>query len=211
MSNLLGIFCALGFLPFLFVFWRRLREDYSSGQIFESGFYIIFGIALFALLSLFILPSFIHSSPIFSISGLWFWGAAMGFILGLGLSIFRLNLRFFESFEASAPGLLIWLAIIYLADSIKSSSLSSLIAFGFDLLLILLFFFLDGRYKKFAWYRSGKIGFTGLATLGTFFFVRTVVALFFPFVLSFVGRVDALLSAAVSFILFLLLYNLAEI
>lgn len=211
MSNLVSGVSVLGFLPFLFVFWRRLKEDYSSSQIFESGFYIIFGVFFLGLLGLWVLPAFVHSSPIFSTAGLWFWGAFAGFVLGLTISVVKLNLRFFESFEAGSLGMLIWLALIYLTDSLKNSSLPSLIAFGVCLALICLFFFLSGRYKKFTWYRSGKIGFTGLATLGIFFFFRVLVALFFPFVLSFVGRVDALLSGAVSFILFLLLYNLAEI
>lgn len=211
MSNLLTAISFLGVLPFLFIFWKRLKEDYSSVQIFTSGFYIIFSIIFFVLISLLALPNLIHASPVFSPTGLWFWGGVLGFAVGLGFSIWKLKLKFFESFESAAIGLLIWLAIVFFLDSVGNSSLVSLISLGVIIALIALFFFVDGRYKKFTWYRSGKIGFSGLATLGIFFLIRTGVALFFPFVLSFVGRVDALISGVVSFILFLLLYNLAEL
>ncbi len=210
MSNLITALSFLGFLPFLFVFWGRLKEDYTSGQMFATGFYIIFAALVLALIGLFLLPDLLHASPIFSPTGLWFWGGVLGFVIGLILAIWKLNLKFFESFEAAGIGFFIWLALVFFIDALKNSSVVSLIALTVIIGLILLFFFFDARYKKFTWYRSGKIGFAGVASLGVFFFIRTVIALFFPFVLSLIGRVDALLSGAVSFILFLLLYNLAE-
>jgi len=210
MSNLFYAVYAIGLLPFLFFFWRRLKEDYTSGQIFTAGFYIIFSVFFFILAFTLGIPRVIAASPIYSPSGLWFWGAVLGLMIGLGLSIWKLNLKFFETLEAGILGSFFWLAVIFLINSVRDSSVVSLTAFGVSAALILLFFFLDGRYKKFTWYRSGKIGFSGLAVAGTFFFVRAAVALFFPFVLSFVGKLDALISGSISFILFLLLYNLAE-
>ncbi len=210
MSNLFYGVYLVGFLPFLFFYWRRLKEDYTSSQIFTSGFYIIFLTLTVSLVFVLGLSRLIHSSAVFSTSGLWFWGAMIGFILGLGLSIFKLNLKFFETFEAGILGSFFWLSIIFLIDSVKDSSLVSLIGFAVMVLLIFLFFFFEGKYKKFTWYRSGKIGFSGLAVSGMFFFIRACLALFFPFVLSFVGKLDALISGGVSFILFLLLYNLSE-
>ena len=83
MSNLISIIIGvLGFLPFLFVFWKRLKEDYSSSQIFESGFYIIFAIAFFVLIFAFGLSRFLPPSSIFSPAGLWFWGGVVGFAVG---------------------------------------------------------------------------------------------------------------------------------
>lgn len=210
MSNLISIFYFVGFLPFLFIFWKRLREDYSSSQIFESGLIIILSMTISMLLFHFGLSRIIPTSTIFLPEGLWFWGGVVGSLIGLIVSILRLNLRFFETFESAFVGLLIWISIVFLTNSIKDSSLFSLVAGIVCLILVFLFFFLSGRYRKFTWYRSGKIGFTGLAVSGIFFFTRAITALIFPSMMSFVGRIDALLSALVSFILFLLLYNLAE-
>lgn len=210
MSNLFYGVYLVGFLPFLFFYWRRLKEDYTSTQIFTSGFYIISSILITSLIFVLGVSRLIHPSAVFSTSGLWFWGGIVGFMVGLGISIFRLNLKFFETFEAGILGSFFWLSIIFLINSVKDSSLVSLIGFGVMTLLIFLFFFLEGKYKKFTWYRSGKIGFSGLAVSGIFFFARACLALFFPFVLSFVGKLDALISGAISFILFLLLYNLSE-
>lgn len=210
MSNFIGVFSLLGVLPFLFFFWRKLRDDYSSAQIFGAGFYMIFFILLFAGISIFGLSGIIPTTPVFSPTGLWFWGSVLGFVVGLTLAVIKLNVRFFETFEAASIGLLYWLGLVFIFDSIKSQSTSSLISFGVTAGLIGLFYFLNRRYKKFTWYRSGKIGFSGLATVGVFFLLRSILAFFFPFVLTFVGRVDALISGSVSFILFLLLYSLAE-
>jgi len=38
------IFLFLGIIIFLFFFWKRLKEDYSSERIFSTAFYILFGI-----------------------------------------------------------------------------------------------------------------------------------------------------------------------
>lgn len=210
MSNLFALVYIIGFLPFLFFFWRRLKEDYTSNQIFTSGFYIFFLVVFLSLIFSLLIPKVVGQTAIFSTTGLWFWGGIFGFLIGIGISIWKLNMKFFEILEAGNLGLLFWICLIFLIDSVKNSSLISLISFVVLSVLIFLFFFLDARYRKFTWYRSGKIGFSGLSVMGIFFLLRAIVALFFPFVLSFVGKVDALISGSISFILFLLLYNLSE-
>jgi len=193
MSTLLAIsFSILGFLLFLFFYWRRLKEDYISGKVFSSGFYIAIGVLLgIAGLNFFT-------------SGLWFWGGLLGFGLGLFLSLWRFKLRFFETLEAAGVGMLFWLGVIFALDAFANSSLSSLYACLVIGGLIFLFFFLEARYKDFSWYKSGKVGFSGLTSLGFFFLIRAFVAFFFPFVLSFVGKIDVILSAIIAFALFYL-------
>lgn len=188
----------VGIILFLFLFWKRLKEDYPSSQIFTTSFYVLVGVLLGFLVSLKVSPQS------------WFWFELIGIILGLGVGILRYKLRFFEVLEALTLGLLPWLALVFLRDSIINSSLASFLSFFAVTCLITLFAFLDSHYKNFSWYRSGRIGFSGLTTLGTFFLLRAAVASFFPFVISFVGKYEAILSGVAAFGFFLATFNLAR-
>jgi hypothetical protein len=194
-----GILSAvLGILLFLFLFWNKQREDYPSGQIFTTAFYILIGIAAGYLISRRIYPQW------------WFWEALAGLAAGFGLGIFRFKFRFYEAFESLVIAILPWLSLVFLADSISSLSYFSFAAFVVIVALMGLYHFLDKHYKSFSWYRSGRIGFSGLTVAGVFFLIRAAVAFNFAFVLSFVVSVEAILSGVAAFILFLLTFNLAR-
>ena len=186
-----------GIILFLFLFWRRLKEDYPSSQIFTTAFYVLAGILLAWGLSLKVSRES------------WFWLELVGIILGLGIGLLRYKFRFFEVLEALALGLLPWLGLFFLKDSIENSSLASFLSFFAVTCLITLFAFLDSHYKNFNWYRSGRIGFSGLTTLGTLFLLRAAFASFFPFVISFV-KYEAILSGIAAFVFFLATFNLAR-
>ena len=188
----------LGIVIFLFIFWNKQREDYPSGEIFSTSFYILSSIGLGLLVSSKYFPAW------------WFWASIAGIILGLGLGLLRFRFRFFESLEAIIIGLLPWLSLVFLSDSISSSSIFSFGAFAVVVALMGLDHFLDRHYKGFSWYRSGRIGFSGLTVAGAFFLIRAAVASFLPFVLSFVESFEAILSGVAAFILFLLTFNLAR-
>ena len=188
----------LGVAIFLFIFWNKQREDYPSGEIFSTSFYILLGIGLGALFSRQFFPPW------------WFWTSLAGLGVGLSLGLLRYRFRFFETFEALVIGIMPWVSLFYLSDSIASSSIFSFVAFVVVVALMALYHFLDRHYKSFSWYRSGRIGFSGLTVAGLFFLIRAAVASFFPFVLSFVVSVEAILSGIAAFILFLLTFNLAR-
>ncbi len=188
----------IGILIFLFVFWRRIKEDYASDVVFTAGFLVVAGIILGGLISKQFFPSW------------WFWASTVGASLGILLGIVRFSLRPFETVEAGVLGLLPWVILIFWLDSIKNSSLVSLIYSVGILALLGLFYFLDGHYKDFTWYKSGRVGFAGLTVAGFFFILRAAIAIFFPSVLSFVGKFEALVSALSAFIFFLLTFNLAR-
>lgn len=187
-----------GIILFLFLFWRRLKEDYPANQIFTTAFYVLGGILLGYLVSLKVSRES------------WFWTELAGITLGFNVGILRYKLRFLEVLEALTLGLLPWLGIIFLQDSIDNSSLSSFLSFFAVTCLITLFAFLTSHYKHFAWYKSGRVGFSGLATLGTFFLVRAAFASLFPFVISFIGKYEAILSGTAAFVFFLATFNLAR-
>lgn len=187
-----------GILVFLFIFWKRLREDYTVGQIFTTGLYMITGIFSAVIISTRFLGPW------------WFWLSFAGAALGLVLGVLKFKLRFFETFEAGVAATLPWLGVVFLSDSIEKSNLTSFIGFIIIILLIVLFYFLDVHYKKFAWYKSGRVGFTGLTTLGLLLLLRAAVAPIMPDMLSFSGKYEAIISGMLAFVSFLLVFNLAR-
>ncbi len=183
---------------FLFIFWKKLKEDYSGEIIFSSGFFILAGILLGHLISVWFLPNW------------FFWLEFAGVIIGLAASAFKFKVRVYEVLEAIVISLFPWIAIIFLVDSVNNSSAISFVAFLVCLGLIFLYYFFDLKYKGLSWYKSGRVGFSGLATLGIFFLIRSSVAIFLSAVLSFSGKAEVLVSGSLAFVTFLLIYNLAR-
>ncbi len=176
-----------------------MKEDYASEIIFKAALSVFLGILLGWALSLRFFPK-------------WFlWSEFLGFILGMVSAIYFLKIKFYESFEAAVISALPWLGFLFLKDSVVGSVLSSFLAFLAILLIVFVSYWLDINYKNFTWYKSGKIGFAGLACLALIFLIRSAVALTGISVLSFVGKFEATLSGASAFICFLLLYNLGRI
>jgi hypothetical protein len=183
MSTFLQVlFSIIGVVFFLFFYWLRLREDYTKDQIFSSGFYIVIGVIVGFLLSTFLKLPLIR-----------FWVIFTGFSLGLVLGTYRFKLKFYEGLEAAILGMFFW----------------SLFTGNWHMIIFIpVFYFLSGSYKRFTWYKSGKVGFAGLGSLALYFLFRGVVAFFLnPGVLSF----DIVSSAVVAFILFLSIFNLGRV
>lgn len=196
-----AILISLGILGYLFFVWRRLKDDYSANVVFST--------------SLIILSSSFVLSGIFThfASGLWFWGGIVGILVSFGISVYKYKLKFYESLEAFGIGFFIILSMIFLADSIIASSISSLGFFLVILALIILFFVMEMKYKDLSWYKSGKVGFSGLFILGIFFVIRSLIAIVYPHVLSYLvtfSLLDAILSALVGLAMFLVLYKLSK-
>jgi len=187
-----------GIILFLFLFWKRLKDDYSSNIVFSVSFFVLLGTCLGYLISAYFFPRW------------FFWFEAFGAFLGFAAGIIRFNTRFFETYEALFISFMPWITLFYLAELIKKPSLGIAVVAFLNFGLILLFDFISIRYKNFAWYKSGKIGLAGLLTSGAFFLTRAAIATLFPSVLSFSGRSEIVLSGVCAFTIFLLIYNLSK-
>ncbi len=187
-----------GLILFLFIFWKKLKEDYLSDYIFFTGFYALFGIFVGSLLSIKILPDW------------WFWQVSVFSMVGLFIGIFRFKLRTYEVLEAYVISILPWMSVFFLADSILKSNIYSFSGFFIFTLLIGLYYFLDTNYKNFSWYASGRVGFSGLTILGIFLLIRAALAPLSIDVLSLAGKADSIISGVIAFVVFLLIYNLGK-
>lgn len=192
-ANVLGIFA------FLFFLWSRLKEDYHFEKTFTLATYVLGGLFISYFIAKQFFPEF------------WFWIETIGIIIGFVVGVMAQKIRVYESFEGLLVGFLIWLSLVFMADSIVNSSLTSFLAFWVSLFCVILFFFLDSHYRRFSWYKSGRVGFSGLVTAGVFFLIRSVVALFNISVISLVGGLEGILSGVLSFVSFLLLFNLSKV
>lgn len=204
MSTLVVIISSIfGVLTLLFSLWKRLREDYPSNIVFSVGFYILGCLLAGVLIFNFALPQILHKSYFFDSQGLWFWGALVGVVTGFALAIYKFRIRFFETLEALTIGGLFWFFYLLISQAALLYALAVLV-------VIILFFVFEKRYKTFAWYKSGKVGFAGLATLALFFIIRGGASLIYPEMFSFIGKIDAIVSAVLAFIFFATVYNLGE-
>lgn len=186
-------------LTFLFFFWRRLREDFEPPVIFRSGLLIVAGFAVGSATAGVLLPRFLPSSAIFSPTGLWFWGAGIGLAIGFAISYRVFKLPFYESLEAAVVGFL------FASPFITREWI-------YEFISLCVYYYLRSHYKSFSWYKSGKVGFAGLATMGVFFLVRSILALVGGSMIVFtgIGKVEVVLCAALSFLSFFAVYNLSE-
>ncbi|MGA3292161.1 MAG: hypothetical protein ABSC49_03405 [Candidatus Microgenomates bacterium] len=189
----------LGILIFLFIFWKRLKEDFSSGIIFQSGAAILIGLGMGWILSRMFFPNW------------FFWTSFLGAVIGMLLMLLKFKLKFYETLEALTLALMPILALMFFSDAVVNSSLISFLAFAAMLLMLFLSYWLDMHYRSFTWYRSGKVGFAGLSTTAIIFLIRSVLATTQVPMISFVGKSEAIVSGVMAFICFLLLFDLGRI
>lgn len=200
----------IGVIGSLFLFWRELKEDYENNEIFSFGF-IVSGFLIFGFLGGLFLKTKLQVTNIFNPAGLWFWTAFFAGVVGWAIAYFKFKLKFFETLEASAVGFLFFVFVSNIINSLQPVDIKAILFALFSGLLVLIFYMLDSRYKRFSWYKSGRVGFSGLAILGIFFLGRALVAIMDPSMVSFVGKIDAISDSIVSFLFFLALYNLSGI
>lgn len=195
---LLFLFLFLGSISFIFLFWRRLKEDYLSFQIFSAAFYQLAGIILGVILSYYYLRTWI------------FWFSFLGAMFGLLIGVFRYKLKIVESFEASFAGLLVLLSWILLGLNFFFSNFLYYSLFLISLLMIGLFLFLDKHYKFFSWYKSGRIGFSGFATASVFFIILSLLAIICRDMLFFLGTKDIVLATGLAIFFSFFLYIISR-
>ncbi len=173
-------------LVFLFLVWQNLQEDYKTSSVFTFGFYILGFLYLGLLIAK-------VTNPLF-----WFWFAFAGSVSGFALGTRRADVKLLDGLEASTIALLFLLFFVASAMFLKYYNPETFATMIFILWLILLYYFVKTKYKSIGWYKSGKLGFCALTVASIFFGFRIPVALFFPNMISFLGKIDVIPSFFVS-------------
>ena len=219
MSNFGYLFLGLGFILSLFFFWRRLKDDYLGSQIFNVSFLTIFIASVLIFSSNFLVQKKSSLLLYFNPQTLWFWPLTLSFFIGLFLASKYYGFKFYEAADSAISALFVFLVFTFLSFFIFSQNALFLLPVIFISFFLGLYLWMNKNYKRFTWYRSGRLGFAGLTSFGIFLVVRSIVALTLPFMLSlvsfpcagctFTGPADTLIGAVVSFIVFLNLFNLS--
>ncbi len=190
------VFFFLGAVLFSFVLWRKLKEDYPHEQIFF-------------LTSLFLITGILSSAIIDRRLGNFsFWGLiAFNTLAGIYF-IKKLGFKFFEFIDALAPA---WFWFIFFSSLIGLlREWGNVINFSYPgaaLLSLFAYHFFLTRYRRFSWYPSGKVGFAGLVSLGVYFLLQALVAIYRAPVLSFNSTsADLAINILLAFILVFMVY-----
>lgn len=189
----------LSLLIFLFLFWKRLKEDYSAEIVFKTASYFLAGIGIGWLAARNFFPDW------------FFWASLTGGIIGGMFAILRFRVKFYETLEAFIISSLPWTGLTFLENSVIRGSLSSFLAFIAILIMVFILYYLDTHYKGFTWYKSGRIGFAGLTVAAIFFLMRSAIAIAKVPMLSFVGRSEAVLSGVMVLVSLGLVINLGRV
>jgi len=184
-------------IGFLYLFWKKLKDDYTSEQIFTCGFGVLLGVTFGNLVGSIFFPDF------------RFWLTLMGSVLALAVGIKRFRMRFFELLEAWTIGSLAILAVSNLYDLFSEANYLDLVFLAVTFFLIIIFFYINKRYKRYVWYRSGKVGFSSLMVLGLYFIFRVSTDLFSG-IMALRIVLDALFSGLLSFVSFLVLFRRSQ-
>lgn len=198
---------ALGGYVYLFILWRNLKEDYPSAQIFSIGIQTIVSVILGALLAQFLSPS-LHFRFLVA-RELWFWGAVGGYFLSFSILVSRAKMRYWEVFQYGFLGILSAFFVLLLT-LIPTSGVSALYPLVLIVISLGVFAVIQKNYRKFAWYRSGKVGLAGIVAAAVFFMGRAVIAASGLTMLSLAGPIDVLVSALIAFLLFFNAYNISQ-
>jgi hypothetical protein len=188
-----------GALIFLFLFWKKLKDDHVPEIIFSAAYLIIGAIAVSYFVSLKFFPDW------------FFWSEVVAISAAFAFSVYKFRMSLYETLDALVISILPWFSLTFLKDSVVNSSLTSFIGFIVILIFIFIYYFLESRYKRFTWYRSGKIGFSGLSTLMILFLVRAGTSLYTNRVLTFTGIYEPYLSGGLVIISILTILYLGKI
>jgi hypothetical protein len=166
----------------IFAIWKRLREDYAEDMLFSLGLHA-FGVGLLGfVLGIVIYPAIL------------FWSVGLGIIIGLGIGAYRLKMRFYESLDIVIVTSL-WLLLIRTAlVAIFVRSIKEFVFASAILICISVYYLLNGSYKSFSWYKSGKVGFAGLSVLFLLILARLLVAFIFPSMLPLASTIEKIIS-----------------
>ncbi len=171
-TTMFALFIILSLIVFKFIFWMRLKDDFPSDSIFQVSFLAI-GLSLLLGFGAYrFYPSW------------WFWASFVGLEIGVLISSSKNKMNKTEVYEASIIAIMPVYFTIYTYMSLYMRDWMILLLSLTTILAVISFKLFDKYYKKFTWYRSGRIGFAGFSSAGIFFVSRAIVAYLNPDMLS---------------------------
>lgn len=179
-------------LVYLFVFWRKLKEDYYQESLFSLG------LAQYVLLAVLYFVSF--STGLIE----FFYLEIVFILLGYFLISYWFKRDSANKLEITEGMLLAF----WLVDLLWSVFQLLFWAVGLSLFSLLVFLVINKNYRRFNWYKSGRVGIAGITALGLRALIKGVLVLMFPAL--FPHRFAPLVFGLFAFVSFVLVYKLAN-
>jgi len=187
-----------GAVLFLYLLWRRLKEDYKREDVISAAFLILIADYLGFLLAKYLLP------------GWWFWVCLVFSFSALYFSSRKFKIKIFEAIDAYVFSSFSLLTMYLLQLLISDPSLVLGLTFLVSLIFVAAFLVVNANYKRFRWYKSGRVGFTGIAISALFFLTKGVIALFADGVVLFSGVVEPYLAFTLVAVCVFIIYRLSR-
>jgi len=192
----------ISYIILSYFLWKELKVDYLNTQIFTFSFWFVVTCYLGAYLTyLFLFPNF------------WFYGGLIFSLSSFLLLTKKYGIKRYEILDCLVKGILSFSLVVILLDFvIFQRDLRNLFLVSVIFILILIHNYIKSNYKKFSWYKSGRIGIAGSITISVFFLTRLVISLNSLGMLSFSGKTmpEAVLSLGVLTISLYNVYRLTQ-
>jgi len=196
---LLNAFLVIVFtLAFLFLIWRKLKEDYIQGQIFGAGFSFLIGASVSLIATIFILQE--H----------WYIICILTSFIFLFAYVFKFKMNYFEVIEAFVPSFIVFNIFILVMKYLILRDLKLAALFFVNVLCLIAYYISKKYYKSFRWYPSGRIGFSGLSTISLFFILYSIVAVLPFHMISFLSKIGVFVSFAISILSTVLIIRISR-
>jgi hypothetical protein len=186
---------------YLFLFWRKLREDYYQEALFSlSLVQVLVLTGLYWLIQYRLVLNFYYLEVVFVV---------IAYLL-VSLWFKRGEVNKIEIIEGSLIAYwwvnLFWCTLLLFKDWSHWQSLG--LEVFVTVLSLVVYLIVNNNYKKFGWYRSGRVGIAGLTALGAALLLKGSVVFVFPTVFHF--PIAPLIFGAFAFLDFMLVYMLAN-
>lgn len=176
-----GFFTAISFIVFSFMLWRSLRDDYQEEDILTFTIYLFLG-------------AFIGSRIVYIIANIQDFGlnfnwwllfgrypgfAASGMIIGSFVVYYVWNKR--RSWDPWLVGDKLVFAFLAaktisgLGVYFSTAKIIDLARIILPALLLIIVGTIAKNYRKYLWYRSGKVGFTACTGLALYFLLNSLL------------------------------------
>jgi len=178
----LGIVRIIGIVIFLYLLWRNLRESYDDQKIIGYSWLALLGFLIFGRLGYGLINWGIWNNDLIDWISVWqkpgmsYMSGYIGLILITWLYAKQQQWKFLNFMEDLVKPFLALVGLMMIDEWTRSKFSWQILIYILMLILVyILVNCLDGRYRSFVWYKSGKKGFVLLSSNFLFFLVLVFV------------------------------------
>ena len=185
--QILGIILKIvGGVVFLYLTWRRLGEDYDEKKLtafswlglaaFLSGSRLAYGLVNWGVWN----DSWMDWLAVFDKAGMVYWGGYVGFLVVAAVVSWRNGWKYWAFLEDNVVGFLILIIFWLVGQALMAGFDGGMLRLAGVAMAGLAFSLaVEGKYRSFVWYKSGRKGFVFFWANFVFWLGRGVLSFVF--------------------------------